>query len=91
MVWIKWREKLIHDYSLAGYLLSPNSTIMAHAYKNRSTMYNEAVVRLIGKLILNPMLVGEEKSSHLSKDGQAGMFSSLQNLGPELPSKIGSR
>ena len=66
--WIKRREKLIHEYSLAGYLLSPNSTIMAHAYENRSSMHNEAVVRLIEKLILNPMLVGEEKSSHLSKD-----------------------
>ena len=41
---------------------------MAHAYKNRSTMHNEEVVGLIEKVILNPMLVGEEKSSHLSKD-----------------------
>jgi hypothetical protein len=48
-------------------MLSPNATIMAHAYENRSTMHNEAVVRLIKKLILDPMLVGEEKSSHLSK------------------------
>jgi hypothetical protein len=65
--WIKRQDHLIHDYSLAGYLLSPNATIMAHAYKNRSTMHNEAVVHLIKKLILNPMLVGEEKSLHLSK------------------------
>jgi hypothetical protein len=41
---------------------------MAHAYANRSTMYNYAVVHLVKKLIVNPMLVGDEKSSHLSKD-----------------------
>jgi hypothetical protein len=41
---------------------------MAHAYANRSTMHNDAVVHLIKKLIVNPMLVGDEKSLHLSKD-----------------------
>jgi hypothetical protein len=53
---------------LAGYLLSPNATIMAHGHANRSTMHNDAVVHLIEKLIVNPILVGDEKSSHLSKD-----------------------
>jgi hypothetical protein len=66
--WIKRQDKLIHDYSLIGYLLSPNPTIMAHAYKNRLMIHNEAVVRLIDKLIANPIFVGEEKSEHLSKD-----------------------
>ncbi len=40
---------------------------MAHAYANRSTMHNDVVVHLIKKLIVNPMLVGDEKSLHLSK------------------------
>jgi hypothetical protein len=66
--WIKRQDHLIHDYSLAGYLLSPNAKIMAHAYANRSTTHNDVVVHLIKKLIVNPMLVGDEKSSHLSKD-----------------------
>ncbi len=66
--WIKRQDHLIHDYSLAGYLLSPNVTIVAHAYANRSTMHNDVVVHLIKKLIVNPMLVGDEKSLHLSKD-----------------------
>ena len=66
--WIKRRDKLIHDYSLIGYLLSPNPTIMAHAYENRSMIHNEAVVRLIDKLIVNPIFVGKEKSEHLPKD-----------------------
>jgi hypothetical protein len=64
--WIKQHDNLIHDYSLEGYLLLPNATIMAHAYENRSTMRNEAVVHLIEKLILNLILVGDKKSSHLS-------------------------
>ena len=67
-VWIKRRDKLIHDYSLIGYLILPNPTIMAHAYENRSTIHNDAVVHLIDKLIVNPIFVGEEKSEHLSKD-----------------------
>jgi hypothetical protein len=41
---------------------------MAHAYENRSMIHNEAVVRLIDKLIVNPIFVEEEKSKHLSKD-----------------------
>jgi len=69
--WIKRRDKLIHDYSLTGYLLLPNPTIMAHAYENRSTMHNDAVVRLIDKLIVIPIFVGEETSEHLSKDTDA--------------------
>ena len=65
--WIKRRDKLIHDYSLTSYLPSPNPTIMAHTYKNRSMIHNEAVVRLIDKLVVNLIFVGEEKSKHLSK------------------------
>jgi hypothetical protein len=41
---------------------------MAHTYANRLTMHNDAVVHLIKKLIVNPMLVGDEKNLHLSKD-----------------------
>ncbi len=66
--WIKRQDHLIHNYSLAGYLLLPNATIVAHAYANRSTMHNDALVHLIKKLIINLMLVGDEKSLHLSKD-----------------------
>ncbi len=41
--WIKRQDKLIHDYSLTGYLLSSNPTNMAHTYENRLTMHNDAV------------------------------------------------
>ena len=65
---IKRPDKLIHDYSLTGYLLSPNPTIMAHAYENRSAVHSDAVVHLIYKLIVNPIFIGEEKGEQLSKD-----------------------
>ncbi len=66
--WIKRQDNLIHDYSLVGYLLLPNPTFMAHTYENRLMIHNEVVVRLIEKLIVNPIFVGEEKSDLLSKD-----------------------
>ena len=49
--WIKRQDKLIHSYSLVGYLLLPN----------------EAVVNLIEKLIVDPKLVGVEKSTNLAE------------------------
>ncbi len=65
--WIKRREKLIHHYSLVGYLLSPNPTIKAHAYDNRSDIHNNAVVKVITKLIIDPMLVEDERSRSLAE------------------------
>lgn len=51
----------MHDYSLAGYLLSPNPTIMAHGVENQTIEHEQAVERLIAKLILSPTLVGTER------------------------------
>ncbi|KAL3777223.1 hypothetical protein ACHAW5_007656 [Stephanodiscus triporus] len=65
--WIKRRDKLVHSYSLVGYLLSPNQTIMDHAYENRSVIHQEAVVNLIQKLIVDPKLVGVDKSQSLAE------------------------
>jgi hypothetical protein len=64
--WIKWHDKLIHPYSLVGYLLSPNQTIMTHTQQNRLDLHSRAVVTLIKRLIVNPLLVGEEKNQALS-------------------------
>jgi hypothetical protein len=58
--WLKCRDKLIHDYSLVGYILSPHPTIMAHALNNKLAAHDEAAERLITKLILDQNLVGEE-------------------------------
>ncbi len=65
--WIKRRPKLIHDYSLVGYILSPNSTIMAHAINNKTIEHDQAAKRLITKLILNPTLVGTKRSNERAK------------------------
>jgi hypothetical protein len=61
--WLKRRPKLIHDYSLVGYILSPNLTIMSHAIDNKSIKHDQAAERLITKLILNPTLVGSERNN----------------------------
>ncbi len=65
--WLKRRDKLIHDYSLVGYILSPHPMIMAHAVINKSTSHDEAVERLLTKLILDSNLVGEERAISRAK------------------------
>ncbi len=65
--WIKCRPKLIHNYSLVGYLLSPNSTIMAHAFEHKTINHDQAAERLITMLILNPTLVGTERNNERAK------------------------
>jgi hypothetical protein len=61
--WRKRRTKLIHDYSLVGYILSPNPTIMEHAITNKGQIHDDAVERLISKLLLDPSLVGSAKNT----------------------------
>ena len=63
--WLKRRDKLIHEYSLVGYILSPNPTIMAHAQEHKTQEHDNAAETLINKLILDQNLVGDE--SRLAK------------------------
>ena len=65
--WKKRRAKLIHDYSLVGYRLSPNPTIMEHAVNNKEQIHDDAAERLITKLLLNPDLVGNDKTVERAK------------------------
>ena len=60
--WLKCRDKLIHDYSLVGYILSPHPTVMAYAIINKSISHDEAVERLLTKLIPDSNLVGEDRA-----------------------------
>ena len=55
VLWLKRRPKLIHDYSLAGYILAPHRKIMQDASvpMRESTIYTDAVSRLIGKLLVD--------------------------------------
>ncbi len=52
--WFKRQPKLIHDYSLVGYILSTNPRIMNDARERMldSPIYSDAVERLIGKLLV---------------------------------------
>ena len=65
--WLKHRPKLIHDYSMVGYILSPNSTIMAHVIDNKTIEHDQAAERLITKLILDSTLVGTERNNERAK------------------------
>jgi hypothetical protein len=49
--WIKRRDNLVTDYSLVGYMLSPNPKIMAHCAVNKSSLHVDSADRLIEKLI----------------------------------------
>ena len=53
--WQKRKNKLVHDYSLVGYILSPNPTIMAHAIDNKTLEHDAAAERLITKLLLTQL------------------------------------
>jgi hypothetical protein len=68
--WFKRRMKLIHDYSLVGYILSPNSQIMNNARERmlHSPINSDAITHLIGKL-----LVPENLTSNEHKECLAGM------------------
>jgi hypothetical protein len=52
--WFKRRSKLIHDYSLVGYILSPHPRILNDARERMldSQKCSDAVKRLIGKLLV---------------------------------------
>ena len=58
-MWLTRKGNLSHDYSLAGFLLSPNPTIMAAAEKEITEDHRAAVARLIEKLFVDPELVGQ--------------------------------
>ena len=57
-IWDMRKNKLKHDYSLAAYLLNPHPKVMAEAGSAKSLDHDEAVERLIAKLILPRNLVG---------------------------------
>ena len=65
--WKKRRPKLIHDYSLVGYILSPNPRIMEDAITNKAQIHDDAAERLITKLLLDPALVGNERTVQRAK------------------------
>ena len=61
-LWLKRRPKLVHDYSLVGFILSPNPTIMASAVLNKTPLHDDAVERLITRLFVDKSLLGHERT-----------------------------
>ena len=53
---------LSHDYALIGYLLSPHPVIMKHAIDNRTLQHDDAVRRVVTKLMLRKDLVGHARN-----------------------------
>jgi hypothetical protein len=67
--WFKHQPKLIHDYSLVGYILSPHPQIMNDARKRMldSPIYSDAVEHLIRKLLVPENLTSTECKECLSE------------------------
>jgi hypothetical protein len=69
MIWLNRQPKLIHDYSLVRYTLSPHPQIMNNAGDRllSSPIYSDAVERLIGKLIVPDHLTSNERKECLAE------------------------
>ncbi len=65
----KHQPKLIHDYSLVGYILSPNPQIMNDARERmlHSPIYSDAVECLIGKLLVPEIVTSTERKECLAE------------------------
>ena len=61
-LWHHRAKGLSHDYALLGYLLSPHPVIMQHAIDNRSMQHDDAVRRVVSKLMLPDDLVGDARN-----------------------------
>ncbi len=67
--WFKHQPKPIHDYSLVGYILSPNLLIMNNARERmlHSPIYSDTVERLIAKLLVPENLTSSEHKECLGE------------------------
>ncbi len=66
--WFKRQPKLIHDYTLAGYILAPYPRIMNDARERMldSPIYSDAIERLIGKLLIPKNLTSTARKECLA-------------------------
>jgi hypothetical protein len=79
--WFKCRTKLIYDYSLVGYILSPNPRIMNDARERmiHSPIYSDTVECLIEKLLVPENLTSTEHKECLA-DMTAKFFDEHQKF-----------
>ena len=82
--WDKRKDKLIHDYSRAGYILSPDPVIMAHALANPDPEDKLACERLITKLFVPSHLVGATRDAM-----EASLIDSFHEEYDEFTTKSG--
>ncbi len=66
--WFKCRTKIIHEFSLVGYILSPNPQLLNDARERmlHSPIYSVAVRYLIGKLLVPENLTSNERKECLA-------------------------
>ena len=50
--WNKRRQRLVHDYSIAGWILSPTEEIRRDSHENYTYEHKQAIQRLIKKLLV---------------------------------------
>jgi hypothetical protein len=79
--WLERKNKLIHDYSLVGYIFSPNPQIMNNARERmlHSPIYSDVVNRLIGKLLV-PDNLSSNKCKECLADLTAKFFNKHQKF-----------
>jgi hypothetical protein len=65
----KRQPKLIHDYSLVGYILSPNPQIMTNERERvlDNPLYSDAIEHLIQKLLIPENLTSTERKECLAE------------------------
>ena len=56
-IWLKIRERLCHNYSLVGFFILHNPTIMKGTSEKNTDAHEEAVARLIEKIFPNPFSI----------------------------------
>mmetsp|Transcript_29159 Transcript_29159/g.69418 ORF Transcript_29159/g.69418 Transcript_29159/m.69418 type:complete len:526 (+) Transcript_29159:715-2292(+) len=66
-LWKKRAPKLKHDYALVAYLLNPHSKLLAESKQSKTLRHDEAVDRLIEKLLLPQNLTGQDRKTTLSR------------------------
>jgi len=52
--WTARRQKLVHDYAITAWMVSPIPEVMADAINNRNGAHVDAVDRLVVKLLVSP-------------------------------------
>jgi hypothetical protein len=67
--WFKRQPKLIHNYILVGFILSPNPRIMNDARERmrHSQIYSDGIKRLIRKLLVPENLTSTEHKECLGE------------------------